>query len=146
MNESLATDPGQPSGTGRQDPPVPTDDEVVNQTRPDVTIQLQMEFTKKLMAWAQDARSLHSEHAKQTAAHGHNMHNPLLREVVQLSRALRSQVMKTRPAIIDLVRYASGLIEGTRLKPITKLELRLRNAECEAALDAVDEAIRNLPT
>lgn len=49
--------------------------------------------------------------------------------------------LRLRPAVQNLARYASGLIQNVRISQIDKIELQLRLAEMESALD---DAVRTI--
>ena len=54
----------------------------------------------------------------------------------------RKRFRPLRPAVLKLARYASGLIENARIPQLDKIELQLRLAELEAALDIATQTIR----
>ena len=54
----------------------------------------------------------------------------------------RKQLRPLRPAVTKLAQYASGLIESARIPQLDKIELQLRLAELESALEIATETIR----
>ena len=54
----------------------------------------------------------------------------------------RKQFRPLRPAVTKLAQYASGLIESARIPQLDKIELQLRLAELESALEIATETIR----
>jgi len=51
-------------------------------------------------------------------------------------------IRNLRPAVTKLAQYASGLIENARIPQLDKIELQLRLAELESALEIATETIR----
>ncbi len=54
---------------------------------------------------------------------------------------IANQLRKLKPAVTNLVRYTSGLIENARIPQIDKIELQLKLAETESALSNASENI-----
>jgi hypothetical protein len=61
---------------------------------------------------------------------------------VALAEPHRKRFRPLQPAVRKLAQYASGLIENARIPQLDKIELQLRLAELEAALDIATQTIR----
>jgi len=56
--------------------------------------------------------------------------------------SIAEETFSLRPAVRKLAQYASGLIESARIPQLDKIELQLRLAELEFALEIATETIR----
>lgn len=124
------------SENATEDPPVMTYDEVAAEVRPDQVMELLQEYQKKLID------SIKSANEFQVLAKSHRGAD------VDAQNAARNQLIvlkkwfiKIRPPATDLARHASTMIEGVKLKRLTNLELRLRLAEFEAALERANDVL-----
>ncbi len=89
----------------------------------EVCLRLMREYTDKIALWGKEAAALdrHLEEGRPD------------REDVENWDGMKGRYLRIREACSDLSSTVSGLIEQSRLTPITRTELRLRLAEFETA-------------
>jgi hypothetical protein len=101
----------------------------------DRTVQLQIEYRKKLRGLARRHRELSQQSDESPISSAFSPAAQLQRRRLSDDRTkLLRRLRLVEAAANELARYASGLIEGSRIPQIDKVELRLRNAELEAEL------------
>ena len=127
------------SENATEDPPVMTFDEVVADLRPDQVIDLLGEYHRKLRQRVKLAEQMHASIRSKPKSRW-TVPESTEPEQHQIN-AIKKWFIRVRSPATDLARHASTMIEGVKLKRLTKLELRLRLAEFEAALERATELI-----
>lgn len=113
---------------------------VSDELRPDVIAGLVKEYHSRFRRLI--ARMLR---LKADLRNGTRSTPPADRERMDLERVdLKLHHRILQPAALELVRYASSLVEHARIRPYERIELRLRQAELEAALKTAEQAVNGL--